>query len=53
MSTIILHEVSLPQWEQEVLSFESRHPVQDKFKEILFLTGMDKVLLNLNLNQTS
>ena len=45
-----LDQVILPQWVREVLNFGQKHPVQDKFNEIYFLTGIDSFLSELKLN---
>ena len=46
-----LDQVILPQCMREVLSFGQKHPVQDKFNEIYFLTGIDSFLSELKLNR--
>ena len=49
----ILDEVILPQWVWEVLSFDPKHPVRDKFIEIRFLSDMDSFLSELKLKRIS
>ena len=49
----ILDEVILPQWVWEILSFDPKHPVRDKFNEIRFLADMDSFLSELKLKRIS
>ena len=49
----ILDEVILPQWVWEILSFDPKHPVRDKFIEIRFLSDMDSFLSELKLKRIS
>ena len=44
-----LDDVELPNWVEQVLALEPKHPLRDKFNETHFLADIDIFLLDLKI----
>ena len=49
-TVVVLDNTILPGFVKDLLAFEPKHPIRDKFKELHFLADIDSVIMNLREN---